>query len=1632
MKKRLLLLCLLLTALFASAFSIGEWQTSIYNQIKDETIKGLKDAFKTDVSIGKVEGAIVGQVVFKDVTIPNLGRANKVYVNYNLLKFAYYKDIVPAISKITIADGVFKVTRNRANQLNVLAFLPEQDPKAPPAPPFRAKLVFTNCTVNYTDFLGFKKYPQIFKEDLQKIQGTVSFRRANKIDIKLTGRIKNAPVNIAGFSDLKTGRYSINIAANNMPVEKWGNYAVPLAPLKFTGGKADLALKIAPPKTPGWPVSFTGNFLFKGASANFAQYHIDRTYGNLAMVDDHLAFANLALAVNTLPLTINGKFSDFSKQNLAFTVTTHQANLKKVVNLFPQTEKLNLQGSGNASFNLKGTIASPQVKGKLKVLQGRFYNQPFNGQATLSFNNKLLEVAVSRLGVYRGNVAGLCTVNFAQKTPNLSIKATLNRLDLKSLSQNSPGIEGRARGKLTLSGPINYLNGGLSASLTKALLLGQPMNNLASSFSIRDGDIHLEHLSVDSQTASIQSSGKITKDLNLNFKAKARGIKLSGKGIVGTMEATVDLFEGDLSLRLDKNFFASPLKNLQASGKVRLSSGRIGQQLFDLAQGEVAMGQGLIEVAELTFSQRESILRASGQTGIGLPTNLTLQGNNVDLADLKILNYLLPREAQNPSGQASLKLFITGELPKNVQITSLDPLFNLNASGEVTLKEVNIADIPIKTSQATFIWKDHHLSFPQCYLETPDSTFNLSLSLAKGNKIAGKASGILNLAEFSSLTSKYGKFAGKLGINLILTGSQESPSISTSFWLDNLIFNSIDLDRIQGSLIYTENKITLPKPVKIYQGLDQYEISGKANFSSLKNSKPDDIFLSLKLKVIKADLASALTLSEKLQGEFSRRFYSPTDGNKHQINLSALLLPTPAEFTKKQEINLYAVNGKKKYFLKEWEKSAEELAKETAAIPQENMGGKLSGNIIINGKVGNLAGQINGEVNNGYFRDFTFDKIKAVATLKEKRLLIKDLELSKNRGKLFAQGEIGFDNTLALDLKAKQFPLDILRTFFKKEFRGNFDLDASVNGAIKNPNFSAAVSGKNVTLAGIHFDTITLAAAKNNQTISIDNFSLSQDLTHSNIKGLITPEEIDLTANLADNALGLLNLLTDDIQWKKGQALAQVTISGSTEKPKINGLISLTDTTIYARVIDSEIKNISGTGEVVNNLLTIPNLTGKWQGTTSKNYPNYLGLAGTINVSKILSVNRAVDLDLSFTPAYFLVDLPNLFSGTINLKEAQLKGPLYFDFSAGPTLSGEAEISDAVITLAKSKQKPKKVFPLNYDLTVDLKKNTYAVMGDIATFDLSNIFMNMEIRSDDFKILGSLATPSLAGKIFLKRGTVTIFNREFSLLSREKQEKFYPFNIEKVQENIAIFSGEKGKKGTQPEVSVVAKVEVENPQTDSEGTVTYQKVIILSHLSGIIGSTDKDASLKISFDSFIEDKTKTPVELLPTSYSEQDIKVMLLPDFIKSLTGISQGDEGVDTNVVVADYISSRLQTYVFRGIERGLEQTLGLESLTLEYNFGKDVRRAMGVTDTRVLEGEKPDWRVGFAKGFFDKFYLDVNYSQFGGEADQPGEEVFNYQLTYKLSPIWSIIYYREPTSLQELSTGYQQVTLKAGFSFW
>jgi hypothetical protein len=482
------------------------------------------------------------------------------------------------------------------------------------------------------------------------------------------------------------------------------------------------------------------------------------------------------------------------------------------------------------------------------------------------------------------------------------------------------------------------------------------------------------------------------------------------------------------------------------------------------------------------------------------------------------------------------------------------------------------------------------------------------------------------------------------------------------------------------------------------------------------------------------------------------------------------------------------------------------------------------------------------------------------------------------------------------------------------------------------------------------------------------------------------------------------------------------------------GKFILSNGDIYVRSLASGISNLQGEAYINNGLLDIKSITGIWSGERTRGWKNPLGLSGTIDLSGLFSEKNAVDLNLAFSPVHLSLSFPGLYTGGIRISNFTLKGPFYFDYSRGPLLSGSVEADNSVISLSQSSPSGKTP-PLNFDIHARLSRNVYATLGDVTTLNLSNIFMNVEIAGEDLHLSGNLETPRLLGKVAIKRGTINIFNREFTLLSPENQKKYFPYDPEKIRDNLAVFRGEEGAAGALPDIDISSTVNVENQEKDAGGKYVKKKVVVLARLQGVLGALEKERGIKIYLSSFTEDQTKTPPEYNPAAYSEQDLKVMLLPDFIKSLAGIGQpgATTSVDTNIVVADYLSSRMQTFLFRSLEREAEQKLGLESLTLEYNFGPSIREAMGVKEIRGFEQEKPAWSVGFVKGFFDRLFVDVRYAQ-GMEqtAGSAATTVFNYQLTYKITPIWSIIYFREPVNLNEITSGHQKVTLKAGFSIW
>lgn len=1616
-------------------FSLTDWKDSLDTSIREQAEQSFSDLFKKKVTIKEAGGIVVGQIVLKNVVIEDIGEVEKVVLTFNPVQYAIDKgDIIPALLKINVINGKLALTRNRAGRWNIDALLPKPNDKSSAPPPFNGQIILGNCEVAYHDQLGFKGSPEEFRTVARAVNGKVDLGNKARITFSVGANVPET-VKAAGYVNSKNGRYELTVSAQKLPLLKWGSYTVPLPGFTPQGGTVDLALRITQPKTKGWAAALSGKVFFYNSSAKFNDYELTGVYGKLFLADESLAFQGIGGRLNGLPVTVNGRFTDFTKQKLDLRLGIKEAKLESLSTLIPGLKET--KGLFNAALVASGTVAAPLLTGSLTVLDGKTYQQPFSGSATVSYADKIFRADLQRVLYQRGQVSGPVVIAL-NGAPRLDLKLAINALDLAALSQQTPGIEGLASGQLVLAGPFPQLKGLLTAKLNRASVFGQPMQSLNAEFQIKDGDFILDRLAGNAEQSSFIANGRINKELVFDLQAEANGLQLSGRGIFGPMKASLNHFKGRIGWKLTPAFLASPLRNMTAVGEAKLSNGQIGEQSFDRAEGLIEFVYGRIKVKNTVLQKGASQLNLAGRTGIGTETSFAVWTNGSYLEDYPLVNYLLPDEAKNPAGRFTASFEVSGYLPPETKITSLDKLLDLNYEGRIALTNGKLAQAPVSRGAAKIAWRDRTLYISDCRLEGPQLRFSLGLELVPGSKLKATIEGVTNLESLRELTDRYGRLTGDLGATVKLEGKPDNPTVAATFWADQLEFNDLFFDRIEGSLYYANNKLQTLAPVNFRRGQTTLTLKGSAD---LDPNKPDASYLDFDLETEKANVGTVYQIIEGIRSEaFRWGIGAEKKTTPHLFSLAGLSYS--AQKTQTEKTVWYSSDPKKPNFLGKWGMIRQEFEKKAAASPTESLSGEMDGSLSIQGKLGSPSGSLQAQVRKGGFSGFLFDSFFFSASLNGGRVAVEKAIMAKDRGSLNATGEFNLAGNLNLELKAREMPLDIIGVIFPgKDFKGTFALDSTIGGSINSPLVSLAARGKDNTVAGARFDAWTTEINYETGRLTIGQLQLQTGKELSTIEGEVAfaePTKLNLRLNLNDGGLGIINLFNDQVSWVRGKAGLVLQAGGDLAQPRLNGRIFLADAEVKLNSLTSSLKSLNGQAQITNSLVSIEGLTALWTGERTRDYLNPVGLAGYIDLSRALGDQPSVTLNLAISPTSIFAAFPNLYIGSLQVAQLSLYGPLAFDLSAGPTLSGKVNIDNSVITLSKSGGDNNKQVPFQFDLEVNLNKNVYVVMGDIGTLDLSNIFMNLEIESKGLKISGNMRAPTLLGKVQVKRGTVNLLSREFTLLTLDQQQKYFP-NSEQLGDNAATFTGEKGTEGYLPQISITSLVNVEDQEYDASGALKKKKVIIIAKLNGLIGARDEARGLKIGLSSFVEDKSKTPVEMIPANYNESDLKVLLLPDFIKSLAGIrtggKQGAEGssVDTNLVVADFVSSRIQTILFRGVEREVEQKLGLESLTLEYNLGPKVKEAMGVKDPVGLQEDKPAWSVGFVKGFFDRLFIDVRYAQINEQpVSNAAQNSFNYQLTFKINPIWSIIYYREPLNLNEPATGYQKVTLKAGFYLW
>lgn len=1507
---------LLFVVIFSSGFSFRDWKDSLNNQVKAEAEKSFSDLFHRKVTIQSAGGRIIGQIDLHQMSVPGLGRAEKVILSYNPIKYAWARgDMVPALSKITVVNGNIQVERAVSGEWNILSIFQGDGGKSTPPPPFRGIVEFKNCRAEINDQRGLGPEPKPFTAELSGLGGSIDLRRPEKIKFFLAATDPQ-PAKVKGQVEVKTGQFQLNISAKKLDLAKWAEYLN----LANVNGKADIALQIDPAKT----------------------------------------------------------------------------------------------------------------KGSLKLFRAAIWGQELDGLLKLTFRNNLLVLETDKTTLNRGTLQASLKINLGGKEPIIDYSGRVARLNLTELAQKSPGLEGLASGNLSLAGPLSHLTGKISAQLDRALVFGQKMDSFSSSFTLRNGDFYLESLNATGQEALINARGSVSRNLVFDLQAEASGLRLSGQGPLGKQQATVKKFFGRVVFKLDEYFLSSPLKNLFASGEAELVNCLLGEQRIDEAAGKLAIGGGLIIIDNAKLKNGQTKVVLTGQTGVGVSTGLYLTAPNARLDDLRIINHFLPVEMADPTGSASIEIKVEGQLPKETNFSSLEPLLDLSANASIELSQAEIAGLPIVSAKLKSTWQNRTLTLGNSTIIFPESSLQLNASYQAGGNLAAAATGTVNLDHLNKLSASYGKLGGRLGFGLTINGPIENPGFATTFWLQHFHFNALGFDQISGSLSRQDNTFSLSSPLLLKNGKDEYWLSGAL---TLEADHPADSSLALELRTKKISLANAWRQTFIILGEVLRRSAVTAQGVSQKVNLSKLRLSAPATD------RLYHSNGDKLVtVLQNWRGPQPNTTTPLTAAPEEKLDGELTADLRLTGTLSDPIGAFTANIDNGVLRDFQFDNLNLVGGFDNQSVQMKSALLSKAKGQISASGRYQYSNDLNFNFLAKEFPLDILQVIFpKKLFKGAFNSAVTLSGPLDNVDFSVTAKTGKVSLANINYDRVDLAAAKVGDHLSLEQFTLTQGGATSSCSGEVDfsrPGSLNLRAVLKGETLGLLNLFTNQLEWKSGSSYLAANLGGTIDQPELSGSLFVRNGNIRLLELDSELQNLQVQAAVDNNILNFSKLAADWRGKTTRDVPNTLNLSGTINLNNLLAQKNSLYLDLSLQPVRLYLFFPATLTGWIIANDISLKGPLSLEYSQGPLLSGRLDLSDAVIYLSRPAAAGGKPFPLNLQLETNFAKNVYATLGDVATLDLSNVFMNLEINGR-LLIGGALAEPRLAGKIMVKRGTINIFNREFTLLSQDAQKKYFPYDPSRLEDNFAHFAGEEGPEGVLPQLNITASTKIENQEKDAGGQTVKKEVNVLARLKGTLGAKEESRALKIALQGFSEDKTKSPAEMSPAAYSDQDLKVMLLPDFIKQLAGINQpgaATSNTETNAIVADYLSSRVQTLLFRSIERQAEQALGLESLKLDYNFGPSFRQAIGATQPSGYEKEKPAWTVGFTKGFFDRLYLEVNSVGYNQPQSNTNAALnaFNYQLTYKLDPVWSIIYYREPVNYYQPITGNQKISLKAGFYLW
>ena len=996
----------------------------------------------------------------------------------------------------------------------------------------------------------------------------------------------------------------------------------------------------------------------------------------------------------------------------------------------------------------------PQVQGKL------------NGQFNVAGSVESVQPqTIQATGQARLNVAGgtVNATNIQLANGRYQAQVQANNVQLQRLAKVPPQAQG------SLTGQFNVAGSATSFQPQTIQATGQArLNNIAGG-TVTANNIQLAD---GRYQAVVDASGVQLNRFSPQLRGQFGSKKLQVAGNVETRN------------------FASLIQNLRANGQVDFSQGLAG-----LEQPLTAVigwdGEKLnIERATAQDLNASGYIAANftGSTPEITDVNLNVQAQNYNLQKLPVQ---LPN-AVAVAGEADFSGQIRGKLPvPNVQgqlklrdlvVNNLafEPLLSgpvqsvqgQGASVDLTGTRDRIAaslDAANRPNSFTVKWKDA-----------------LASGQSQGDNLAVKVDNfplaILKLTPPPSVRVGAGGIAGVLTANMSVNQKTFATAVG-DVAIARPQIGRIKGDRVAAQFRY-ENGTAKITSSEFDKGNSRYALAG----TFTQTSKGPRI--QAKVNVTQGQIQDVLTVLQlyDLQ-DFNRGMAAPTYGKAVDLaNTAPVGLPNQPLYTQLErfaEIEALLTKEQKQ-------------RRNASFIPDlADLSGTFNAAITVDTATANgLAANFN--VNGQNFvwgkldqpdRLYKAEQIIAQGSFENGVLRLLPLRLESQNRLIAFSGNIGSTEQSG-QLRVTNFPIQMLNNFVKLpvDYTGNLNATATLAGSIKNPQAKGELQIIDGTLNQKPVQSATASFSYNDGRLNFGSNVLVASAEPVNITGSIpyqlpfaavapASNDINLDVNVKNEGLGLLNLLTDQVAFEKGEGEVDLTVSGTIQQPVVKGIANVNNATFTAQALPGKLTDVTGNVQFNLDQINVEN----FQGNFNKGKVEAQGNIPIFGNSQTQIANPlTVNLDK------LAVNLKTLYKGGVS-------GNLQITGSARhPAIGGQLQLANGQVLLPKSTD-ANNLVGSNLNMSRAIKQNKQNDRNKPETGNPTPQLKNLQLTlgknvaiasppiisfqaTGTLDVNGPLTTPVPEGTITLKGGGVNLFATQFKLARGYEQTATFRAN----------------------------------------------------------------------------------------------------------------------------------------------------------------------------------------------------------------------------------------------------------------